>query len=70
MYTGDLIVSGEKTDEIRFGLTLSDKIVSICTLVESVAQRVKKQLLVDYSQADIRLNNCNGYSTMLRLLAK
>lgn len=60
----------EKTDEVRVGSTLNDKVVGIYTLTESVAQRVKKQLLDDYPQADIRLNNDKGGSTMLRSLAK
>lgn len=62
--------SGEKNDEVRVGSTLNDKVVGIYTLTESVAQRVKKQLLVDYPQADIRLNNDKGGSTMLRSLAR
>lgn len=62
--------SGDKTDELRVGSTLNDKLVGIYTLTESVAQRVKKQLLADYPQADIRLNNDKGGSTMLRSLAK
>lgn len=62
--------SGEKNDEVRVGSTLNDKVVGIYTLTESVAQRVKKQLLADYPQADIRLNNDKGGSTMLRSLAR
>lgn len=62
--------SGEKNDEVRVGSTLNDKVVGIYTLTESVAQRVKKQLLADYPRADIRLNNDKGGSTMLRSLAR
>lgn len=62
--------SEESTDEVRAGATLNDKVVGIYTLTESVAQRVKQQLLADYPQADIRLNNDKGGSTMLRSLAK
>ncbi|MBB6055502.1 protein DpdD [Tolumonas osonensis] len=50
--------------------TLNHKVVGIYTLTESVALRVKKQLLADYPQADIRLNSDKGGSTMLRSLAK
>lgn len=62
--------SEESTNEVRAGATLNDKVVGIYTLTESVAQRVKQQLLADYPQADIRLNNDKGGSTMLRSLAK
>ncbi|WP_413727329.1 protein DpdD [Sodalis sp. RH19] len=60
----------ERADEVRAGATLNHKVVGIYTLTESVAQRVKQQLLADYPQADIRLNNDKGGSTMLRSLAK
>ncbi|WP_025122247.1 MULTISPECIES: protein DpdD [unclassified Serratia (in: enterobacteria)] len=60
----------ENADEVCVGTTLNHKVVGIYTLTDSVAQRVKKQLLADYPQADIRLNNDKGGSTMLRSLAK
>ncbi|CNB69517.1 hypothetical protein [Yersinia similis] len=47
----------ENADEVCVGTTLNHKVVGIYTLTDSVAQRVKKQLLVDYPQADIRLND-------------
>lgn len=62
--------SEDSADEVCAGATLNDKVVGIYTLTESVAQRVKQQLLVDYPQADIRLNNDKGGSIMLRSLAK
>ncbi len=60
----------ENADEVCVGTTLNHKVVGIYTLTDSVAQRVKKQLLADYPQADIRLYNDKGGSTMLRSLAK
>lgn len=60
----------ESTGEVCVGATLNHKMVGIYTLTESVAQRVKKQLLADYPQADIRLNSDKGGSPMLRSLAK
>ena len=60
----------DSTDEIRARATLNHKVVGIYTLTESVAQRVKQQLLADYPHADIRLNNDKGGSTILRSLAK
>lgn len=50
--------------------TLNHKVVGIYTLTDSVAQRVKQQLLTDYPQADVRINNDKGGSTILRSLAK
>ncbi|WP_233958247.1 protein DpdD [Pectobacterium versatile] len=57
-------------ETFRTGATLNDKVVGIYTLTDSVAQRVKQQLLAEYPQADIRLNNDKGGSVMLRSLAK
>jgi hypothetical protein len=55
---------------VHTGATLNEKVVGIYTLTDSVAQRVKQQLLADYPQADIRVNNDKGGSTVLRSLAK
>ncbi|MER3383171.1 protein DpdD [Pectobacterium aroidearum] len=60
----------DRVEAIRTGATLNGKVVGIYTLTDSVAQRVKQQLLVDYPQCDIRLNNDKGGSVMLRSLAK
>jgi hypothetical protein len=60
----------KSVDDVYVGATLNHKIVGIYTLTESVAKRVKQQLLDDYPKADIRINNDKGGSNMLRLLAK
>lgn len=60
----------ESADEVCVGATLNHKMVGIYTLTESVALRVKQQLLDDYPKVDIRLNNDKGGSNMLRSLAK
>lgn len=60
----------DDSGEVQERATLNNKMVGIYTLTDSVAQRVKQQLLADYPEADIRLNNDKGGSIMLRSLAK
>ncbi|MGJ7159611.1 protein DpdD [Morganella morganii] len=60
----------DRLETVCTGATLNGKVVGIYTLTDSVAERVKQQLLDEYPQADIRLNNDKGGSVTLRSLAK